>query len=99
MKQLASRDAGPRRPYGRDVSTPDRGPRSPETSGPGLRSRRRLYLAGVLSLVLAVLAVTQWVLADDSRSRWLGGVQGFFAIGLAIGYLVQARGKDGRRPR
>jgi hypothetical protein len=57
------------------------------------RSQRWFYIAGIGWSVIAALAVYQWVLADDSRGRWLAGVQCVIAPGLAIGFFVQPRKK------
>ena len=57
--------------------------------------RRRLYCflaAGWLAL--AVLAIFQWLGADDSTGRWLAGVQVVLGLALAITYLVWARHID-----
>ena len=42
-------------------------------------------------LIFTGLALTQWIFADDSRGRWLAGVQCVLGVGLVIVYLVQAR--------
>jgi hypothetical protein len=57
------------------------------------RSRRGLLIAGAVWSLLAALAIYQWVLADDSRGRWLAGVQCLLAIALATGFFVQTRNK------
>jgi hypothetical protein len=62
---------------------------------PSSRSRRWFYAIAAIWLTLAALAVAQRLLADDSRGRWLAGVQCSIGLGLGIGYLVQPRG--GRR--
>lgn len=81
------------------MSTADPGRRSPGGRVALVRSRRWLCLAGTAWSLLAALAVYQWVLADDSRGRWLAGVQFVLAIALAIGFFVQARTKaDNSRP-
>jgi hypothetical protein len=78
------------------MSASDPGRRSPGGRVAFFRSRRGLFIAGTVWSLLAALAIYQWVLADDSRGRWLAGVQCLLAIALAIGFFVQARNKTDR---
>jgi membrane protein YdbS with pleckstrin-like domain len=73
------------------VTTSDEGSRTPEGPGRGVRWRLWFYTAAALSLIVAALAVVQWFSANDSQDRWRAGVQGFLAVAVAIGFLVQAR--------
>jgi hypothetical protein len=75
------------------MSAAEPGGRSPGGRIAFFRSRRWLYIAGTGWSLLAALAIFQWVLADDSRGRWLAGIQFVLAIALAIGFFVQARSR------
>ena len=47
-------------------------------------------------LLLAALAGVQWLSADDSRGRWLAGVQFVLGIALAPGYAAQTSPRGDR---
>jgi hypothetical protein len=84
-----------RRPYGQDMDTSDGGSGHADKRELTSRSRRWFYSIAAIWLILAVLAVAQWLFADDSKGRWLAGIQCFIGLVLGIAYLVQA--KRGRR--
>jgi hypothetical protein len=49
------------------------------------------YSLAALWLVFTGIAVSLWIDADDSRGRWLAGIQCVLGVSLVIISLVQAR--------
>ncbi len=85
--------------YGHTMSAAGSGPHTPRVTGRAVSSRRWMYVVAAMWMSLAVLAVTQWLLADDSTGRWIAGVQRSLALALTIGYVAQARKTGARAER
>ena len=77
------------------VSNSDQGPR--HTKGSRFTSRGWSYALAALWLVFTGNAVALWIGANDSRGRWLAGIQCFLGISLIIVYLVQAKQRSGEK--
>lgn len=85
--------------YRHAMSASDTSSSPSDGRGGRVRSRRWMYVVGAGWLLLASLAGTQWLSADDSTGRWLAGVQFFLGVVLALGYAAQASKRGGREGR
>jgi hypothetical protein len=59
------------------------------------RSRSLSYVLAAGWLILAVLAVVQFLVGDDATEWWLAGLEFLLLLGLGLTFLVQARRADG----
>jgi hypothetical protein len=58
-----------------------------------------MYAVAAAWLMYTVLAVVQWLSAEDSGGRWRAGVMCLLGLVLAVSYAVLARRKEGRSER
>jgi hypothetical protein len=80
--------------YGHAMSISGTGSHRPDRRSGGGRPRHWMRVQAATYLLLAAVAVFQWLSADDSGGRWRAAVLLFLAVGVALGYASMARKKD-----
>jgi hypothetical protein len=80
-----------RRPVRRVSVVSDSNGSPSRTKSSRFTSRGWSFALAALWLLFTGIAVSLWIGADDSRGRWLAGIQCFLGFSLVTVYLVQAR--------